>query len=75
MNVRDDSGKISLAEYLANGIFEIPINNGLYRMQVQRIQFLGGKYPNKEVPAGGLCKKALVDNIERLLKSYEEIEK
>lgn len=47
-----------LATKLARAIFEIgdePILGG----KVQRLQFMGGTYPDDERPLGGLCESSL----------------
>lgn len=39
--------------------------------RVQRIQFMGGKYPDGEIPMGGLGQSALVAVIQRAIESYQ----
>lgn len=39
----------------------------------QRIQFLGGKYPDDEIEQGGLCESALAKEIEQIVQDHNEI--
>lgn len=59
-----------LAKHLARVVFALgdePIDGGT----VQRLQFMGGKYPNAEITLGGLCENALVAVIQRELDMIE----
>lgn len=50
-----------LAELIARDIFHSGDEPG---SATQRIQFMGGKYPDNELPQGGLCELALAKLIE-----------
>ena len=60
---------IELAHHLTNQLFSLGIVQGV---PVQRIQFLGGTYPDNEIPQGGMNKEALlVWMIKELIDYYE----
>lgn len=61
--------KRQLAAYIARRIFEIGEQDGL---DVHRIQFLGGSYPDKEVGRGGLNEAALIGHLYGILSDAEE---
>lgn len=48
-----------LATKLARAIFEIGDEPSILGGKVQRIQFMGGTYPDAERPLGGLCESSL----------------
>lgn len=48
-----------LATKLARAIFEIGDEPRIPGGKVQRIQFMGGTYPDAELPLGGLCESSL----------------
>ena len=54
----------SIARQIARGIREM----GDGPTPCQRIQFLGGTYPDAEIAQGGLCEEALVKCIEKTLR-------
>ena len=76
MNVKDDAGAQSrageaganltagLAAQIARAIFSCGDELG---DKTQRIQFIGGTWPDNEKSMGGLCEDALVDLIARTL--------
>ena len=37
--------------------------------KIQRIQFMGGTYPDNEIPQGGMCKTALITFIDEELRA------
>ena len=39
--------------------------------RVQRLQFMGGQYPDQETPLGGLCESALAQVIARVLEQLK----
>lgn len=58
-----------LAEKIAREVFasgDEPRGGG----KVHRIQFMGGWYPNGEIPLGGFCEIALASCIELALKKH-----
>jgi hypothetical protein len=55
---------LELADYLSHAIFAAG-NEPFDR--VQRIQFMGGKYPDHETKLGGYCREALRDCIKRAI--------
>lgn len=48
-----------LATKLARAIFEIGDEPRITGGKVQRIQFMGGEYPDGEIPLGGVCESSL----------------
>lgn len=52
------------ASQIARDIMEM----GNFPTPCQRIQFMGGTYPDDELPQGGLCEAALVKRIEATLR-------
>lgn len=59
--------RIALAARLARGIFEVGDER---HDKVQRIQFLGGRYPDDETKLGGLAESSLADYLDWLLERY-----
>jgi hypothetical protein len=57
---------IHLARNLVKDLFDVGAD--IYRPH--RIQFMGGKYPDNEIPMGGYCEKALVEYFTDRLKYY-----
>jgi len=55
---------VDLADYLAHAIFA---QGNECHDRVQRIQFMGGKYPDHETKLGGYCREALRDCIKRAI--------
>ena len=55
---------LELADYLAHAIFA---SGNEPHDRVQRIQFMGGKYPDHETKLGGYCREALRDCIQRAI--------
>ena len=55
---------LELADYLAHAIFAA---GNEPHDRVQRIQFMGGKYPDHETKMGGYCREALRDCIQRAI--------
>lgn len=56
---------------LARGIFAVgdePIQHG---GMVQRIQFMGGTYPDRETKLGGLSEIALISVLHRLIDQLD----
>ena len=58
--------KKELSEHIARKIFEVgdEINS-----PTQRIQFIGGEYPDNEKTQGGMCERALRDFILRTMQN------
>lgn len=52
----------ALADLIARDIFECGDDPS---SKCQRIQFLGGKYPDNEKPQGGMCEMALAEAIAK----------
>ncbi len=52
-----ENKELILAQKIAREIFKIGDEPN---SPTQRIQFIGGEYPNNEKPQGGLCEVALV---------------
>lgn len=48
-----------LATQLARAIFEVGDESSIPGGKVQRIQFMGGTYPDHERALGGLCESSL----------------
>lgn len=55
----------TLALRLADALFALGSNCG--PTPVQRIQFLGGTWPDNEIDQGGMCHQALVDFFKKTL--------
>jgi hypothetical protein len=67
-----DAGRMKMdvdeiAEAVAKDIFEI--GNALGR-PIHRIQFMAGKYPDSEIPQGGLAQDALTERLKEILPKY-----
>lgn len=60
-----------VAEFITNRLFDL---GGEPHSPCTRIQFVAGVYPNNERTQGGFCKSAMIDEIEKLLMEYENIE-
>ena len=58
-------GEQKRAEFIARRIFQV---GG----KVQRIQFMGGEYPDHETKMGGLCLDALVRVVTCALAELDE---
>lgn len=56
-----------LATKLARMIFEIGDEPARLGGKVQRIQFMGGDYPDGEIPLGGLCESSLEHFLDHAL--------
>jgi hypothetical protein len=62
-----------LATLLAREIFKCGDERPQHGGPCQRIQFMCGKYPDKEIAGGGLCESALADLLVVILDT--ELEK
>ena len=61
-----------LAANLSRWIFASGNEHPEYGGITQRIQFMGGKWPNAEKPMGGFCEDALANCIEKFLTANAE---
>lgn len=56
-----------IAHKLAKDLLEIGNDPGV---EIHRIQFIGGKYPDNETTHGGMCETVLADFFYKKLKEY-----
>jgi hypothetical protein len=66
---KDISSNRALAEKIAREIFECGSEPSRQGGLVQRIQYMGGTYPDNEIVLGGLCERALADVIYETLQA------
>ena len=60
------------AKYLARQIFRLGDDPERMGGKTQRLQFMGGEWPNKEIAMGGCCENALVNFIEKHLDYLDQ---
>lgn len=71
--VENNKELAELAKFIARKIFEC--GDDIYskkKQKTQRIQFMGGTYPDNEIALGGFGEQPLADFIEQILDEYKK---